>query len=228
MFYIKEKPVFLSAPIEVSFYSQSHHSTDQSLYDEAVKGKAEYASVAQEQLKEETEKKENIVVKKINIKEKKSKYQVKTDIKKTDKQFVKSVENKKSEVAKPQQGNNSGVETFSLSSSDKHFGEQGSSYEGLSFDNQSFKYSYYTGQIIRKIGRQWRWAENYGKLRTLVYFKIHRDGTVFDISIKESSGSMEYDKNALDTIRRAAPFPDLPENYDGQALGVFFEFKYKN
>ncbi|MDR3253783.1 MAG: TonB family protein [Endomicrobium sp.] len=221
MFRIKEKPVFLSAPIEVSFYSQSCHSTDQFPY-EAVKGKSEYVIVSQEQLKE------NIVVKKTNIKEKKSKYQVKTDIKKIDKQFVKSVENKKSEATKSQQGNNNNVETFPLSSSDKHFGEQGSSYEGLSFDNQNFKYSYYTGQIIRKIGRQWRWAENYGKLRTLVYFKIHRDGTVFDISIKKSSGNMEYDKNALDTIRRAAPFPDLPENYSGQTLGVFFEFKYRN
>jgi TonB family protein len=59
----------------------------------------------------------------------------------------------------------------------------------------------------------------------IVYFKIHRNGSTSDISIRKSSENNEYDKYALDTISRAAPFPDLPEGYRDDVLGVYFEFK---
>ncbi|MDR1926265.1 MAG: TonB C-terminal domain-containing protein, partial [Endomicrobium sp.] len=97
----------------------------------------------------------------------------------------------------------------------------------VSFDTNGFNYPYYEDQIKRKINRNWRWVESYGKLRALVYFRIHNNGSVSDISIKESSGNIEYDKNVLDTICRAVPFLDFPEDYRGESVGVFFEFKYK-
>jgi protein TonB len=193
LFHSNENPVFLSSPIEVSFYSLSSKREKQ--LPVAISSKK-----AWKQLKNNSTK-EDIVVKK------------KADGLKPEKK------------SKVQNGN---VETFQTLGSDKLPAGVGSQYEGLSFDTKNFKYSYYIGQIIRKIWGQWKWGENYVKLRALVYFKIYRNGTVYDIFVRESSGSSEYDKYALDTIRRAAPFPDLPDGYEDDSLGVFFEFKYGN
>jgi len=123
--------------------------------------------------------------------------------------------------------NNGNAEAFQTSDSSRVYNERGAQYEIVSFDAPNFKYSYYAGQIIRRIRRQWRWVENYGGLRAVIYFKIHRDGVVSDISIRESSGNSGYDEYALETVSRAAPFPDLPGGYESSHLGVCFEFKYR-
>jgi len=195
LFHSNENPVFLSSPIEVSFYSLSSKREKQ--LPVAISSKK-----AWKQLKNNSTK-EDIVVKK------------KADGLKPEKK------------SKVQNGN---VETFQTPATDKLSVGVGSQYEGLSFDAKNFKYyySYYSGQIIRKIRGQWRLGENYGKLRALVYFKIYRNGTISDIFVKESSKNGEYDRYALDTVRRAEPFPDLPDDYEGDSLGVFFEFKNGN
>ncbi|MDR3256872.1 MAG: TonB family protein [Endomicrobium sp.] len=227
VFHIKERPIFLFAPIEVSFYSPSQNRTDQfstAFFQEKIE--SDIVPMQQNKSKKEFETKEDIVVKKKELSRKKLKPQTKTGTKKVDKQLTKLVKEKKLEKSRTAD-NNSKVETFQSSSSDDKLPVKiASQYEGLYFDTQDFKYLYYSGQIIKKIKREWRWSESYGKLRALVYFKIHRDGTTSDISIKESSGNNMYDRNALDTIRRADTFADLPEGYEKDSLGVFFEFKY--
>ncbi|MDR1928500.1 MAG: TonB C-terminal domain-containing protein [Endomicrobium sp.] len=95
----------------------------------------------------------------------------------------------------------------------------------ISFEKQNSIPYYYKIQIIRNIEKCCIQIKNYKKLKAVVYFKIHKNGTTSDISIKISSGNIEYDKNVLDVIRRATPFPFLPEYYNEDSLGVFFEFK---
>jgi TonB family protein len=202
LFHGRENPVFLSSPIEVSFYSFSRQRSEQSSSSVSLKKTRATTASVWEQIKNNDTKK-NIVAKK------------------------KIFQKKKAESTEFS-GNKNNIETFQASDFNKLSAGSGSHYEELSFDTKNFKYSYYSGQIIRKIWGQWRWGENYRKFRVLVYFKICRNGTVHDISVRESSGSGEYDKYALDTIYRAAPFPDLPDSYGGDSLGVFFEFKYGN
>jgi protein TonB len=213
LFHSKENPVFLSSPIEVSFYSLPSQRVEQS--SAAVSSKKAGATMVASVWKQikNNDTKEDVVVKNPSPE------------KKADEQFAKPIGEKK-EGSIGFSGNTDNVGTFKVLDFDKLLAGAGSQYEGLSFDTKNFKYSYYTGQIIRKIWGQWRWGGNYGKLRVLVYFKICRNGTVHDVSVRESSGSGEYDKYALDTICRAAPFPDLPDGYEGDSLGVFFEFKY--
>ncbi len=231
LFHGKENPVFLSSPIEVSFYSLPSQRAGQ--LPAAVSSKKAGTAVASvwEQMKSSDTK--EVAVNKKNSPEKKAdgirlegkpKVQIETDTKKSDKQSAKLIGGKKTESA-GLSGNNDNVEIFQATDSDKLPTGAGSQYEILSFDTENFKYSYYSKQIIRKIWGQWRWDENYGKLRVLVYFKICRNGTVYDVSVRESSGSGEYDKYALDTICRASPFPDLPDGYECDSLGVLFEFK---
>lgn len=105
-----------------------------------------------------------------------------------------------------------------------NFSKFGAQYEGLSFNDNNFKFTYYANQIISRIKKHWSWSLNYSQLKTVVYFKINRDGTVSDILIKKSSKNNEYDKFAADTIVRASPFPQLPEGYVQDFLGVYFEF----
>ncbi|MDR0956284.1 MAG: TonB family protein [Endomicrobium sp.] len=172
--------------------------------------------------------KENIVINKKNdlkeiIKNKPKKYE--NEINKQH--LEKIVENKVESTSSF--SDNSNIEMLkvpnSLTISSNGIGRQ---YSEVSFDRQDFKYFYYKDQITRKINKYWRWIESYERLEVIVYFKIYKDGTVSDIIVKKPSNNNEYDRNALDTIQRAAPFAELPEDYQGEFLGVFFEFKYRN
>ncbi|MCA6069737.1 MAG: cell envelope integrity protein TolA [Endomicrobium sp.] len=254
MTHSKGKTVYLSSPIDVVFYSASQNATGQSIVATVEEKNETFDVIEQEYIKEEAKTaeevktKEDAVVKKkekskkidkekSNIQPKKNikkadkkniKKADKKNIKKADKKTVKQLKTKKSEGISKISGNNSNIETSQSSESKVASVSVGSQSVGLSFGPQNFKFSYYGGQIVRKIGSQWRWAESYGSLRVVVYFKISRDGSVSDILVKESSVSVEYDRNALDTIRRAAPFPVLPEDYSDESLGVFLEFKCRN
>jgi TonB family protein len=99
------------------------------------------------------------------------------------------------------------------------------SQSALSFDTSDFKHSYYAETIVKKISEQWKLVENYKQLSTIIYFKINRNGSIFNVSIKKSSGNKEYDRYALDAIHRIASFPNLPDDYKSNELGVYFEFK---
>ncbi|MCA6071003.1 MAG: TonB C-terminal domain-containing protein [Endomicrobium sp.] len=236
MIHGKGKTIYLPSPIDVVFYPASQNMTDQSMSAVVEEKNEAFDVTEQEHIKEEAKTveevktKEDVIVKKKEkskkIDKEKSNIQSKKDIKKADKKTVKQFKAKKSEGISKISGNNSNIETFQSSESKAVSVSAGPQYVGLlSFDTQNFKFSYYEVQIRRKIDEQWRLTESYGRLRAVGCFKINRDGSVSDILVKESSGSMEYDRNALDAIRRASPFPVLPEDYSEESLGVFVEFR---
>jgi TonB family protein len=173
------------------------------------------------QIKEEVIAKKDIVVKKKDNQKKIVKKKSNIRTKKTSARPVNQIVKNQTEDENSS-GNSGNFQSPNLLLSSTN---AGSLYGGVSFDAQDFQYPYYRDQIIRKIRKQWRWIKSYGKLRSLVYFRIRRDGTVCDISIRESSGNSEYDRNALDTVCRVTSFPELPEGYNDESLGVFFEFK---
>lgn len=237
--YNKKSHVYLTSPIEVTFYSLSRQTSDQSIsepssdYNQKTSRQtsdqlASGASVDYDVETTGSQTKEDIVIKKDNQK-KSTKEKSKIQTKKATMQSVKQSAGSQTGTGKgsSSSGNSSNIETFRSTCLLLSSTGTGSLYGNPSFDTQNFKYSYYTDQIIRKIRSNWRWAEDYGgNLRSVVYFRINRDEMVHNISIKESSGNSEFDKNALDTIRRVASFPGLPEDYNEESLGVFFEFKW--
>jgi len=212
-FHSKEKPTFSSVPIEVFFYSSSQYkmANRSSISTFEGKIKLDEGLTANETKITKGDRKEYVVIKKKRRQELKEEQKIKgTKISEND-------------------GENNNLRTLQIPSPPDNFStETPSQYGIVSFDNPNFKYSYYARQIVRKIGRQWRWVERYGQLKIIVHFRIHRNGSISDVFIKESSGNAEYDKYALDTIHRSTPFPDLPEDYEYNSLGVYFEFKYKN
>ncbi|MDR2666092.1 MAG: TonB C-terminal domain-containing protein [Endomicrobium sp.] len=207
IFNVREKPMFLSVPIEVSFYSKPQDElVDRSeIMTFSKKSKllnTKYENENKTEIFSNHSRKEDIVIKK----EKQENYVMRTS------------------------ENSNNVKEFQPLNPTKIPIEATSQYGVgmLSFDTPDFKYSYYAGEVVKKISKQWKWVENYCQLTVIVYFKIHRNGSISNISIKKSSGNSEYDKYALDTIQRAMPFPDLPEDYVNNILGVYFEFKCKD
>lgn len=99
----------------------------------------------------------------------------------------------------------------------------------MMLENIKFPFSYYIKQVQNKISENWSWAQNYaGNFKTVVYFRIIRSGQISEIKIKTSSGNKLYDNICLRAVEVSAPFPPLPQGYEDDWLGVFFEFRYKD
>jgi TonB family protein len=238
--------IYLSSQTEVVFYSASEQISDQSFNkffennkpvedskDEAY-DQNDIKPQEEEVLKEDiVDSNDDVVDQKAKTKkaakQKNTQSQAKKEKKSSDKKNTISIKAKEKKVSKNTQqtpkviGSNSNIQTHRPDSDSSVFGF-GSQYEGLSFENKDFKFSYYANQIVGKIKRHWNWSLNYSRLRTVIYFKIHKNGSVSDILVKKSSKNSEYDKFAADTIIRASPFPELPEGYPENFLGVYFEF----
>jgi protein TonB len=61
----------------------------------------------------------------------------------------------------------------------------------------------------------------------LVGFVIRKDGQVRDVRVLKGSGFPSFDKNVLNAIKKAAPFPPLPETL-GSELCVTAPFDGSN
>ncbi len=91
--------------------------------------------------------------------------------------------------------------------------------EGLRRD-----YPAYYDNIIRQINRCWRW-NGPGTLETLIYFVIHRDGTVSDVRTVTSSGNVSFDiegEGAVECAGRPNRFGPLPDELAGDRLPFLF------
>jgi len=72
----------------------------------------------------------------------------------------------------------------------------------------------YPGKIVRKLRRALRYPKKAERKRikgqVLVSFVVSKAGSASGIRVLRSSGSSILDQAALDTVRRAAPFPKIP------------------
>lgn len=204
--------VFVQVPFEVSFYSPIQNKAPKAVEQKEEVKPAEEPKPVEEVKpvpKKETKKKltkDDIVVKKKN-KEKK-------EVKKQEEK--KPVENKTVEE-KPAEEKKPVAESG---------GSSVSTNKGIMLENKNFKYSYYTNTIVKKISKYWQWSSVTSSYRAVVYFKIARDGSAYDIKIKESSSDANFDQNAMRAIELASPFAPLPVAFEDKYLGVYFEFKF--
>ncbi|MCL2144602.1 MAG: TonB family protein [Endomicrobia bacterium] len=213
----RARHVFVSAPIDVTFYTPAQKRSDPPP-PEKVEEKAKPEPV-KEEIKEEPKTKEDVVVKP------KEKPQPKPQPKPKPKPKEPPKKEEPKKVETPPAVEN--VNTVQAPE-EARYEAGGAQFEGVAFDTSNFKYAYYTGTIVKSISRQWRWADSYGRLRAVVYFRIQRDGTITGIKVKDSSGDSGFDQNALRSVQLASPFAPLPDAYGGDSLGVYFEFKYRN
>jgi len=210
VFYQKQnKQVFLQVPLEVSFYSpvQDFKKKGQVTIKSPVNKIEKKIETKKEEpkKKEEEIKKEDIV---LNSKKKEEETVQKESVKE------KTVPKEQNKEEKTEQTQQQDVPDFMPN-------------KGIMLENADFKYSYYTTAIVKKISRYWQWSNSYSSYRAVVYFRIEKDGFVKFVEIKESSGDEGFDENAVRSVQLASPFAPLPDGYNQEHLGVYFEFKFR-
>ena len=96
-------------------------------------------------------------------------------------------------------------------------------------DGADFRNDFYLNLIITKIAKFWRNPLRRGgrKVSAVIYFRIHRDGSVSDITLEKRSGNTLFDTAALRATNSASPLPPLPDTYSGDFIGVHFEFEHR-
>lgn len=208
-----KKKLYMQVPFDVSFYSpvqvQSSKIIEQK---EEIKPVEQVLPKEEKKVEKQVEKKKKITKDDIIIKSKKTKKEEKKVSSKKQEPVEKKV--KETVEEKPQvasEGIGGGVV---------------SSNKGIMLENKNFKYSYYTNAIVKKISKYWQWSSVTSVYRTIIYFKIARDGTAYDIKVKESSLDSDFDRNALRAVELSSPFGPLPASYEEDYLGVYFEFKF--
>jgi TonB family protein len=93
-----------------------------------------------------------------------------------------------------------------------------------------FRFAYYLAALRNKIGSRWvpppGIPANRQPIRTILYFRISRDGEVSVAQVETSSGFPFFDQTALRALLSATPLPPLPAGYNDNYLGVHFGFEY--
>ncbi len=101
---------------------------------------------------------------------------------------------------------------------------------GDPFGVAGFPFQFYLQMISDRITANWFQSlvdpGVAGLLQTQVYFRIYRNGTISDIKIDVSSGVESFDLSTRRAISTAAPFAALPNEYNGQYLGITLIFEH--
>jgi TonB family protein len=100
--------------------------------------------------------------------------------------------------------------------------ENGSGVAGMQTDSV-FPFPEYLLKIRDLIQEKWNPPAG-GNYKTIVYFKIGRNGKILRVQVERQTNNMAFDKSAWDAVQGNDPFPPLPEGYKNESLGVHFEF----
>ncbi len=87
-------------------------------------------------------------------------------------------------------------------------------------DNPDFTYGYYLDRLLSLIDAQWVRPSMGSGIKTVLFFRIHRDGSMTELRVEQSSGYNSFDLAALRAVQNAAPFSPLPRAFQHDSLGV--------
>lgn len=101
--------------------------------------------------------------------------------------------------------------------------------ENVRLDVKEFPFSYYLALLKSRIQANWeppaRPPGQQGTIKTVIYFKIERNGRISDIVKESPSGHFIFDQAAVRAVTLADPLPPLPFDFPQSELGVHFEFE---
>ena len=91
----------------------------------------------------------------------------------------------------------------------------------LGVEDPNFTYGYYLDRIVSMISQNWNRPPVGGEVKdALIYFRILRDGTVEQLTLKRSSGDEVFDRTAMGAVKATSPLPPLPKGYKRDFLGI--------
>jgi TonB family protein len=96
---------------------------------------------------------------------------------------------------------------------------------GAQMTNVNFCDPEYLGQMISLIHRNWDQNQTVGG-RPVIRFVIQRDGTLTDITLRQSSGYTALDLNSLRAVQLTRAIPPLPACYPHATYAMNLTFEY--
>lgn len=95
-----------------------------------------------------------------------------------------------------------------------------SSRARVGVEDPDFTYGYYLDRVAGTISSNWVRPPIAGIESGVIYFKIHKDGSVTELAVRETSGSDDFDRAAMRAVEASAPLPPLPVGYKKDWLGI--------
>lgn len=105
--------------------------------------------------------------------------------------------------------------------------EEVSGVGGIRVEGKEFEFPYYFEIIQRRL--QQNFHNPYStlgdsKLKTTIFFQITASGNIVNAGVEQSSGYPAFDRAAKRAVLASNPFPDLPDGYESDVLGVHCDF----
>lgn len=92
--------------------------------------------------------------------------------------------------------------------------------------NTDVNFKPYMNNLRKKIKKNWKPFHASTSVKSVIYFKINKDGTIDNCAVGKSSGIHSFDISTLDAIRFSTPFEPLPKEYKGDSVDIEFTFDY--
>ena len=83
----------------------------------------------------------------------------------------------------------------------------------------------YMKDMERQIKSNWAPPENNFRFKTVVEFKILKDGTIKNSKIIQTSGNKDFDQKALLALNNTQKLAPLPNNVLGESIDISFTFE---
>jgi TonB family protein len=99
----------------------------------------------------------------------------------------------------------------------------------VSIDGGNFPFASYISRMRQKIATTWEVPPGTEGLErsAVVYFRIHRDGSVSNVTVEKSSSLQLFDRSCQRAVIESAPLPPLPREYSEDFVSVHFSFVYQ-
>ena len=87
--------------------------------------------------------------------------------------------------------------------------------------------SEYLAGMESRVKPNWNPASRQEDRRTVLTFNIQKNGQVTGLTVVQSSGLAEVDRESIEAIEKSAPFPPLPSNFPLDSLEITFSFNIR-
>ncbi len=97
--------------------------------------------------------------------------------------------------------------------------------EELSVDSPAVFPAWFIDEVHNRIFSVWEVPPAASKARARIGFEISRSGQASGISVEKSSGNSIFDLSCQEAVKKASPFPPLPQLFKGDSVRVHVTFK---
>lgn len=97
---------------------------------------------------------------------------------------------------------------------------------GAVAEDFNIKYRSYLGVIRDRVQQTWAYPEGFakGNVSVIVSIRIGKKGNLLESWVEKSSGNSNFDESLLDAVKKASPFPPLPQDFEGNYFETGLRF----